>query len=248
MISSVLKNNYTSPAAAYFLLLKNKDQLDIITTRIEEQSAQIEKKKKGHRRRKTLGDPEEVKDKKPDKKEEELVKAASRIKIKAPIDTIHEHLASDLKPRISNTRNALVTRVKGHRRHKSLGSDIQNQINTTTKHTAEPRQKRYPTNPKTTFTTTADELMHIVQRVLLNPEIDNVLTWEKRSGFVFECVGDEELLFEIEVAALPNLGVIGIRFHRISGNVWSYSQICNDILTLVNEYADQENYTEKTTN
>jgi len=40
--------------------------------------------------------------------------------------------------------------------------------------------------------------------------------------------------FELEICAIPNLAVNGIRFHRISGDVWEYSKLCKAILSDMN--------------
>jgi len=44
----------------------------------------------------------------------------------------------------------------------------------------------------------------------------------------------EGVAFELEICSIPNLAVNGIRFHRISGDVWEYSKLCKAILTDMN--------------
>lgn len=44
--------------------------------------------------------------------------------------------------------------------------------------------------------------------------------------------------FELEICTIPNLEVNGIRFHRISGDVWEYSKLCRSILEDMNLSAE----------
>jgi len=95
--------------------------------------------------------------------------------------------------------------------------------------TPAPRKERFPVNKDTTTEQSPEVVLAKLKEVLLDKDI----AFGFSSPFCLLCHRDD-IAFELEICSIPNLEVNGIRFHRISGDVWDYSKLCKSILTDMN--------------
>jgi hypothetical protein len=96
-----------------------------------------------------------------------------------------------------------------------------------------PRKERFPVNANTTTEQSPDTVLAKLKDVLLEKKIEFGFS----SPYCLLCQWSG-VAFELEICSIPNLEVNGIRFHRISGDVWEYSKLCKTILGDMNLSAE----------
>jgi serine/threonine protein kinase len=88
-----------------------------------------------------------------------------------------------------------------------------------------PRKVRIPLNTSTATHLPPETVLAKIRSVLLEKNLNFLYS----SAYILSCKSPD-LEFELEICALPNLDMHGIRFHRRSGDVWKYQEMCRQIL------------------
>jgi hypothetical protein len=89
----------------------------------------------------------------------------------------------------------------------------------------EPRQARFPLNESTTSHRPAEEILGQLRGVLDEMHV----RYTPSSAFCLKCETDATV-FEVEICRLPFLHLNGVRFRRIGGDGWKYTDVCQAIL------------------
>jgi len=88
-----------------------------------------------------------------------------------------------------------------------------------------PRELRIPVHHRTITTDSPDAILTKIKSCLA----DNGFTNQWNTHYCLVCA-KHNLTFELEICSLPNLDINGIKFSRISGDIWLYKKICKKIL------------------
>jgi hypothetical protein len=91
--------------------------------------------------------------------------------------------------------------------------------------TTKPRQVRILLNNSTVTHLPPQEVLKKIGSVLKEKYLNILYV----STYILYCKRPG-LEFELEICALPNLDMHGIRFHRRAGDVWNYQEMCREIL------------------
>eukprot|EP01122_Echinamoeba_exundans_P009922 TRINITY_DN3579_c0_g1_i1.p1 TRINITY_DN3579_c0_g1~~TRINITY_DN3579_c0_g1_i1.p1 ORF type:complete len:867 (-),score=173.16 TRINITY_DN3579_c0_g1_i1:2-2602(-) len=93
----------------------------------------------------------------------------------------------------------------------------------------EPRQARFPLNEQSTSHRPAEEILEQIKTALASLNIPYTFT----SPFCLKCEL-ETVGFEVEICRLPLLYLNGVRFRRIYGDAWRYTEYGREILNKLN--------------
>lgn len=93
----------------------------------------------------------------------------------------------------------------------------------------EPRQARFPLNDQSTSHRAPEEILEQIKAALASLNIPYTLT----APFCLKCEL-ETVGFEVEICRLPLLYLNGVRFRRIYGDAWRYTEYGREILARIN--------------
>jgi hypothetical protein len=95
----------------------------------------------------------------------------------------------------------------------------------------QPRAVRIPVDSKTVIHGSPDEILPQIKHIL---EANDISFDFSTPPYCLICKNanktKQELTFELEICTIPNLDIYGLRFNRISGDMWEYQRICKKIL------------------